>query len=144
MPTDNNLLTATGQSMYSIVMTTALSRLLVKDYEGSWDAFCAIYRIMDPECKKECKNIYDETITSLTKIGAAQTNIYFSAYQTKLEKTEYLSLKLWDILEAFSTSLYNKGYTVFVSNRPQTRASNPKDLEIMLAKAKYGNGEHSE
>lgn len=142
MPTDNNLLTATGQSMYSIVMTTALSRLLVKDYEGSWDAFIAIYRIMDPECKKECKAIYDDTIASLIKIGNEQADLYFVGYETKLKKCDYLSIKLWDILEAFSTSLYNKGYTVFVSNRPQTRASNPKDLEIMLAQAKYGK--HSE
>ena len=143
MPTDNNLLTATGLSMYSIVMTTALSRLLVKDFEGAWDAFIAIYRIMDPECKKECKAIYEDTTTSLINIGNEQTDLYFIVYETKMKKCEYLSLKLWDILEAFSTSLYNKGYTVFVSNRPQTRRSDPKELELMLAKAKYGKSEET-
>ena len=141
MPTDNNLLTATGQSMYSIVMSTALQRLLVKDYVGSWDAFKAIYRIMDPECKKDCLPIYTETNTSLTAISQEKTNMFFADYETKLKVEDYLSVKLWDILEVFSTSLYNKGYTVFVSNRPPTRESSMKDLEFNLAKTKFGRKE---
>jgi hypothetical protein len=64
--------------------------------------------------------------------------MFFSDYETKQKIDHYLETKLWDILKVFSKSLYDKGYTVFVSNRPQTRESSPKDLELMLAKAKFG------
>jgi hypothetical protein len=65
----------------------------------------------------------------------------FKDYEINLKIETYLSLKLWEILRVFSSSLYNKGYTVFVSNRPPTRASSLKDLEFNLAKAKYGEKE---
>jgi len=138
MPTDNNLLTATGQSMYSIVMSTALQRLLDKDYVGCWDAFKAVYCILDPECTKDCTPIYQETVESLRAISEEKTNMFFVDYEIKLKIEDYLSVKLWEILRVFSTSLYNKGYTVFVSNRPPTRESSLKDLEFNLAKSKYG------
>ena len=137
MPSDNSLLTPTGQSMYNIIMSTALSRLMYNDFVGSWDAFRALYRILPPDCKKDCKAIYDEVTAKLLSIPSGVNDIYFKKFEVNKAEEQYLSVKLWDVLEVFSTSLYDKGYTVFASNRPQTRESSPKDLEIMLAKAKY-------
>lgn len=138
MPTDNSLLTPTGQSMYNIIMTTALSRLMVNDFAGSWDAFRTLYRILPPDCKKDCKPIFDEVVSHLLTTPKQVTDIYFEQYKIKELDAKYLSTKLESVLEVFSSSLYDKGYTVFVSNRPQTRESRPQDLELMLAKAKFG------
>jgi hypothetical protein len=141
MPTDNSLLTPTGQSMYNIIMTTALSRLMVNDFIGSWDAFCTLYSILPPDCKKDCKVVFEEVTEKLSSLPDEVNDLLFKDYTVKQLEEKYLSKKLQNVLEIFSSSLYDKGYTVFVSNRPQTRESSPQDLERMLAIAKYGRKE---
>ena len=138
MPSDNCLLTPTYQDILIVTLNTVILRMMNSDFKGAWIGIKTLYRILPPKCKDDTKQLYDETAMELAELPKQANTFLFENTDIRAREAGYLSVKAWDLFETIITSLHNKGYLVFESNRPPTRESSMKDLEFTLAKAKFG------
>jgi hypothetical protein len=138
MPSDNNILAPTGQDMLIVTLNAAVIRLMALDYKGTWESLKTVYDILPPKCLDDVQETYNEVAQAMIKIDGEDHTLLFENYEISLAKSDYLREKLHPLLRKITNSLFERGYSVFESNRPPTREKSMKDLELTINEHKYG------